>query len=108
MLQSYPEDKYVGGEAREEGDTKCDLSIKAEGTNAADMIAEWKAAPTTTVLLEEPFQFNNGLSGMKLEIDSMGLSVVVAADLGGRAVALTCFGDFSQVDELAATLDISQ
>jgi hypothetical protein len=28
IFQSYPEDKYVGGEAFEPGDTKCDLNIR--------------------------------------------------------------------------------
>ncbi|MHC4432676.1 MAG: hypothetical protein ACYTBS_12625 [Planctomycetota bacterium] len=28
ILQSYPETKYVGGDAFKPGDTKCDLSIR--------------------------------------------------------------------------------
>ena len=35
ILQSYPEDKYVGGEAREPGDTKCDLTIRPPDVSVA-------------------------------------------------------------------------
>jgi hypothetical protein len=42
ILQSYPEDKYVGGEGREPGDTKCDLNIRSTGTNMAELIQQWQ------------------------------------------------------------------
>ena len=41
ILQSYPEDKYVGGEIRAPGDTKCDPNIRPEGPSAADLIQPW-------------------------------------------------------------------
>ena len=42
ILQSYPEDKYIGGELLEDGDTKCDLSIRPEGDRAEELIEGWK------------------------------------------------------------------
>jgi heat shock protein HslJ len=104
VLQSYPEDKYIGGEAREEGDTKCDLNIQAPGLTAAQLIEGWKSSSMTTIVSEEPFPLNSGQVGTRYEIESMGQSISVVAELSGRAVVLTCFGDFSQVDDIAATL----
>jgi hypothetical protein len=34
----------------------------------------------------------------------MGPAITYAAQIDGRLVLLTCFGDFSRVDEIAATL----
>lgn len=105
ILQSYPEDKYVGGESREEGDTKCDLSIQSIEVSTEELISQWKSSSTTTIVSEEPFRLNSGASGTRFEIESMGTSVSFVTELGGRVVVLTCFGDFSLVDEIAATLD---
>jgi len=104
ILQSYPEDKYIGGEARQEGDTKCDLNIKPMGTNPEELIEQWKASPMTTILSEEPFRLNSGQVGTRFEIESMGISVSFLTEFDGRVVVLTCFGDFSKVNEIAATL----
>ena len=104
ILQSYPEDKYVGGEARQEGDTKCDLNIKPLGTSSEELIEQWKASPMTTILSEEPFRLNSGQEGTRFEIENMGISVSFMTELGGRVVVLTCFGEFSKVNEIAATL----
>ncbi len=105
ILQSYPENKYVGGEARQEGDTKCDLNIKPSGIGSDELINQIKSSPMTTILSEEPFSLNSGQVGTRFEIDSMGQSISVVTELDGRAVILTCFGDFSRVDEIAATLN---
>ena len=108
VLQSYPEDKYIGGEPREEGDTKCDLNIQSEEISSDDLIEEWKSSPMTTILSEEQITLNSGQPGTRIEIDSMGQSISVVTELGGRVVALTCFGNFAQVDEIAATLNHSE
>ena len=104
ILQSYPEDKYVGGEARQAGDTKCDLNIKPLGISPEELVEQWKESPMTTILSEEPFRLNSGQVGTRFEIESMGISVSFMTEFEGRVVVLTCFGDFSKVNEIAATL----
>ena len=104
ILQSYPEDKYIGGEPRQEGDTKCDLNIKPLGISSEELIEQWKDSPMTTILSEEPFDLNSGQVGTRFEIDSMGISVSFLTELEGHVVVLTCFGDFSKVNEIAGTL----
>ena len=58
ILQSYPEDKYIGGEGREEGDTKCDLNIRSVGDQTEDLIAQWQSDAMTTIVSEGEF-FSN-------------------------------------------------
>ena len=108
ILQSYPEDKYVGGEPLEEGDAKCDLFIQPLGMSLEEVVDQTKSFPMTTVLSEEPFTLNSGQVANRLEIDSMGESIYFVAGLGERVVVFTCFGDFSQADEIAATIFASE
>ena len=65
ILQSYLEDKYVGGEAREEVDTKCDLNIQPKGISADELIEQWKSSRMTIVLSEKPFSLNSDLLGTR-------------------------------------------
>ena len=104
ILQSYPEDKYVGGEMREEGDTKCDLSIRPEGDRAEELIEQWKSNSMTTIIADEEFIFQSGFSGRRFVIDSMGQAMVFIAEFNRRVILLTCFGNFTQVDEIAKTI----
>ena len=104
ILQSYPEDKYVGGEPLEEGDTKCDLSVHPLGMGLDEVLEQIKTSPMTSILSEEPFTLISGQIGNRLEIDNMGKSINFVAELGGRGVVFSCFGDFSLVDEIAVTI----
>jgi heat shock protein HslJ len=104
IFQSYPTDKYIGGEMREAGDTKCDLSIQPPEVDMIGYIDQLKASPTVTVLSEQELALQSGGKAMRLEIDSMGPSIHFITDLNQRTIILTCFGDFTQVDELASTL----
>jgi heat shock protein HslJ len=104
ILQSYPEDKYVGGEMLEAGDTKCDLGIRPPSTNKADLIEGWRSDPTVTILSEEEINLQSGQPGIRIELDSMGRSISVITEINERVVVITCFGDFSLFDEIAATL----
>jgi len=106
ILQSYPENKYVGGEMREAGDTKCDLNIQPAGTQVDDLINQWKSSDITTILAEEEFLFANDVAGQRFEINSMGTSTTFIVEINERVVLLTCFGDFSIAAEIAATLQI--
>lgn len=105
ILQSYPEDKYIGGEMLEEGDTKCDLNIRPEGDHGEELIEQWKSDSTTTIVSEGEFILQSGLSGQRLVIDSMGRATVFIAEASQRVILLTCFGNFTQVDEIATTLN---
>lgn len=104
ILQSYPENKYVGGEARAPGDTKCDLNIRPHGTSAADLIQQWKSNPDTTIVAEADVLLQSGQLGTRIELENMGRSLSLISDMNDRAVALTCYGEFEPFDEIAVTL----
>jgi len=104
ILQSYPADKYVGGEMLEAGDTKCDLNIRPIGIHAADLVQQWRSDTMTTIVSEEAFTLQTGLAGQRLEIDSMGRAIVFLVEVNRRVVTLTCFGNFMQVDAIATTV----
>ena len=108
ILQSYPEDKYVGGEGREPGDTKCDLNIRPTGTHMAELIQQWRTNPETTIVSEDEFLLRSGMAGRRFVIDSMGRATVFITEINQRVVILTCFGDFTLVDEIAETLIASE
>ena len=105
ILQSYPQDKYVGGEPRQPGDTKCDLTIHPPEIS----VAERGTTDQDPVLAQRSFQSKrsscNPVSpGIRFELDSMGRSNALVTEINGRVIVLTCFGDFTQFDEIAVTL----
>ena len=108
ILQSYPEDKYIGGEPRDEGDTKCDLNIRPEGSSLEDLVEQWTSSSMTEILSDEPFLLANGVEGRRFEIQSLGKSIAVVVELEERLVVLSCFGEFDRVDEIASTLTIGE
>ena len=104
ILQSYSPDKYVGGEGFAPGDAKCDLNIRPAGSRAAELIDQWRSDAMTTIVSESAFNFPDGRAGQRFVIDSMGRATVFIGEINQRTVLLTCFGDFTQVDAIAATL----
>jgi peptidyl-Lys metalloendopeptidase len=104
ILQSYPQDKYIGGEPRQPGDTKCGLTIHPPETSVADLINQIKSDPSITILTVEEIVLQSGLPGMRMVIESMGTSLSLITEVNELAVVLTCFGEFEQVDQIAATL----
>jgi len=104
IFQSYPEDKYVGGERREPGDTKCDLNLRPSVADTEELIQLWQDSPMTTILSEDKFILESGLPGRRFVIDSLGQATVFVAELNQGVVKLTCFGDFKLVDRIAVTL----
>jgi heat shock protein HslJ len=104
ILQSYPEDKYLGGEAREPGDAKCDLNIRPPGETEAEILQAWEADDRTTILSESEISLLSGEPATRFELDSMGRANVVLTRLDERVILLTCFGDFTLFDQIAATL----
>ena len=108
ILQSYPENKYVGGEMLEPGDTKCDLGLRPLGSSEADLIEGWESDSLTTILSREDIVLQSGQPGIRVELDSMGRSISVIAEMNESVVVLTCFGDFSLFDAIAVTLKASE
>jgi hypothetical protein len=108
ILQSYPEDKYVGGEAREPGDTKCDLTIRPADVSLEGHMAELGSNPGLTVVSEEEIILNSGEPGFRVEVESLGLSVSLITAVDERVVVLTCFGELAPFDDIAVTLGGSQ
>jgi hypothetical protein len=104
ILQSYPEDKYVGGEAREPGDAKCDLNIRPPGEAETDILQAWEADDRTTILSESEISLLSGEPATHFELDSMGRANVVLTRLDEHVIQFTCFGDFTLFDQIAATL----
>ncbi len=104
IFQSYPEDKYVGGGAREPEDTKCDLNISPVGTSAAELIQQWQTDPSTTIVSEEEMFLKSGLIGRQFIRESMGRSVSLVIEINDRAISLTCFGNPEPFDNIAQTL----
>jgi len=108
IFQSYPAEKYVGGEMLEPGDTKCDLNIRLPGARVADLIQQWKSDSFITIISERDIVLQSGQPGIRMEMDSMGRSISVITQINERVVVLTCFGDFTRFDEIAGTIKASE
>ena len=104
ILQSYPEDKYIGGEPRQPGDTKCDMTIHPPDVSLEDVVPQNSADPPVTVVSEQEIVLNSGLPGTRFEVESMGRSVSLVTEVNERAVKLICFGELAPFDEIAVTL----
>jgi hypothetical protein len=106
-LQSYPQDKYVGGEARQPGDTKCDLTVHPPEVSVADVLERIKSDPHATIVSEREIVLYSGRPGTRREVESMGRSLSLYTEVNERAVVLTCFGELAPFDEIAVTLGAS-
>jgi heat shock protein HslJ len=107
-LQSYPEDKYVGGEALEPGDTKCDLTIRPPDVSVTDAIQALRSDTSATIVSEQEIVLQSGQLGIRMEVESMGPSMSLFTEINERTVVLTCFGEFAPFDEIAATLGATE
>jgi heat shock protein HslJ len=107
-LQSYPEDKYIGGEPSEPGDTKCDLTIHPPEASITDVIAKIKSDPLSTILSEEEIFLQSGLSGTRMERESMGTALSLITEVNELVITLTCHGESELFDEIASTIGISE
>jgi hypothetical protein len=104
ILQSYPQDKYVGGGRRQPGDTKCDLAVYPPGTSIVDVTPKNRADPPVTIVSEGEIVLRSGQTGKRFEIDSMGRFLSLIAEVNERVVRLTCFGELAPFDAIAVTL----
>lgn len=108
ILQSYPEGKYIGGEAFEPGDTKCDLTIRPPDIGVAEYLQQLKSDPTITIVSEQEIVLQSGEPGTRIEVESMGRSISLITEVNERTVVLTCFGELAPFDEIAVTLGVSE
>jgi hypothetical protein len=104
VLQSYSENKYVGGEAFEPGDTKCDLTIRPPDIDIAGHMQQIRSDSTLTIVSEQEIVLLSGRPGIRLEVDSMGRSVSLITEINELTVVLTCHGELAPFDEIAVTL----
>ena len=104
IFQSYPEDKYIGGQQFQPGDTKCDLNLGITANSVDDLIQQWQSDPMTTIISQQEIVLACGLPGVKFEIENMGSSKIMLAEINGRVVAFTCFGEFDHLDEIANSM----
>jgi hypothetical protein len=105
IFQSYPEDKYIGGEIFEADDTKCDLTIRPPEINLTSQIQEMKSNPTISIVSEDEMVLQTGLTGKRFVIDSMGRSITLVTEINNRTVVFTCFGNLEPFDTIASTLN---
>jgi heat shock protein HslJ len=108
ILQSYPEDKYVGGEPFEAGDTKCDVNIRPPDVDMAGYLQQLKSDPTVTVVSEQEVTLLSGEVGTRVEVDSMGRSLSLITETNDRVLVLTCFGELAPFDEITVTLGANE
>jgi heat shock protein HslJ len=104
IFSSYPPDKYIGGGARQPGDTKCDLNLNPSANSADDLIQQWETSAITKIVSEEDIVLNSGNSGIVFIIDSMGRSTTLATEIDNNLVTFTCWGESDLFDEIAVTL----
>ena len=104
VLQSYPESKYVGGDALEPGDTKCDLTIHPPDVDVDGHMQQIRSDSTVSIVSEQEIYLQSGMLGTRLEVESMGSSISLVTEVSGRVVVLTCFGELAPFDEIAVTL----
>ncbi|MGD2026731.1 MAG: META domain-containing protein [Anaerolineales bacterium] len=104
IFSSYPPDKYIGGGARQPGDTKCDLNLNPSVNSVDALVQQWESSSITTIVSGEEFVLDSGISGVKFVIDSMGRSTTLVAEVDNRLVIFTCWGEFELFDQIAVTL----
>ena len=104
VLQSYPKDKYVGGEPFQPGDTKCDLVVHPPDVGVAGLLPRNQTNPPVTVVSQQEIVLRSGRTGMRVEVDSMGRSLSLITEIHQRAVVLACSGALEPFDEIARTL----
>lgn len=104
ILQSYPEDKYIGGEARQPGDTKCDMRIKPSGTDFNELLLKVRSNPNSTIISEETVMLNSGENAIRFEINSLGRSLFMVTEIESKVVTLVCFGNLDRFNQIAFAL----
>jgi hypothetical protein len=108
ILQSYSETKYVGGEALDPADTKCDLTIRPPDVDVTSYIQQLRSNSTVTIVSEDEIVLQSGRPSIRIEAESMGRTISLVTSINERVVVLTCFGKLTPFDEFAVTLRANQ
>jgi hypothetical protein len=104
IFQSYPEDKYVGGEPFQPGDTKCDLNLQIDGSTPQEVLNQWTADGLSTILSQEDVTLTSGLPGLRVELEGWGGSLTMFTTVNDNLIAYTCYGPFEYFNEIAGTI----
>lgn len=104
IFQSYPEDKYVGGEPFQPGDTKCDLNLGVEGSSPQEVLNQWTSDGLSTILSQDEVALVSGLPGLRVELEGWGGSLTMFTLINNKVIAFTCYGAFEYFDEIAGTI----
>jgi hypothetical protein len=108
ILQSYPEDKYVGGGGQHPGDTKCDLTIRPPDIDIASHMQQLRSNPAITIVSEQEITLQSGKPGIRVEVDSLGRSLSLITEVNERVVVFTCFGELEPFDDISVTIGASE
>jgi len=82
------------------------VSVSYSHLPQKSQIQAGKSGSITTIISEETITFDSGRVGKRLELDSTGRSNSVFAEINGYVVALVCYGDLEDFDEIAKTLSL--
>jgi len=85
-------------------DTKCDLSIRPPDISAVDYVQQTKSNSAITTVSEDEIIPQSGKPGTRIELESMGRSLLLITEIDERVVVLTCFGELAPFDQIAVTL----
>ena len=104
IFQSYPMDKYVGGEGFQPGDTKCDLNLQLESDNPEEILQQWTSDGLSEIVSRQDLILASGYPGLRIEMEGWGGSLTMFVVLDGRLVSLTCYGAFEYFDQIAGSI----
>lgn len=108
IFSSYSPDKYVGGETREPGDTKCDLNLTPSVDSVDGFVQQWASSSITMIVSEKDIVLNSGNPGIVFVIDSMGRSTIMITEINGNMITFSCWGEFELFDQIAVTLHAAE
>ena len=104
IFQSYPMDKYVGGEGFQPGDTKCDLNLQQESDNPEEILRQWTSDGLSEIVSRQDLILASGYPGLRVELEGWGGSLTMFVVLDGRLVSLTCYGEFNYFDQIGGSI----
>ena len=104
IFQSYPLDKYIGGEGFHPGDTKCDLNLSPNAESTEDILAQWTSDGLSEIVSQESLTLASGLPGTRVELEGWGGSYTMFTEIDGRLITFTCYGAFEFFDDIAGSI----
>ena len=104
IFQSYPPDKYVGGEGFQPGDTKCDLNLSVNAGTPEEVLAQWTSDGLSEIVSQEKLTLPSGLPGLRVELEGWGGSFTMFTEINGSMITFTCYGAFEYFDQIAGSI----